>query len=176
MLNILVHRQSVQHPKGHRRLSSASFSSHNLSTVTPVTSAELRHIILESPPKSCELDPLPTSLLQEFVDVLLPLLTVLATAPYSMASYQRLKSDLFSSQLSSARNSIRTTRSTIDQSPTYRPSRNSLRRSSPSRCRRTLRLTIFSLVSSLDFGKVIPPRHCFSVFSPMCTRPLTLLK
>src|SRR6218665_2063383 len=49
----------------------------NLSTVTPVTSAELRRIILESPPKSCELDPLPTSLLQEFVDVLLPLLTVL---------------------------------------------------------------------------------------------------
>src|SRR6218665_2951 len=49
----------------------------NLSTVTPVTSAELRRIILESLPKSCELDPLPTSLLQEFVDVLLPLLTVL---------------------------------------------------------------------------------------------------
>ena len=49
----------------------------NLSTLTPVTSAELRRIILESPPKSCELDPLPTSLLQEFVDVLLPLLTVL---------------------------------------------------------------------------------------------------
>src|SRR6218665_2967903 len=35
---------------------------------------------------------------------------------------------------------------------------------------------IFSLVSSLDFGKVIPPRHCFFVFFPMYTRPLTLLK
>src|SRR6218665_739881 len=75
----LVHHQSVQHSKGHRRLSSASFppTAFNLSTVTPVTSAELRRIILESPPKSCELDPLPTSLLQEFVDVLLPFLTVL---------------------------------------------------------------------------------------------------
>src|SRR6218665_2218432 len=29
----------------------------NLSTVIPVTSAELRRIILESPPKSCELQP-----------------------------------------------------------------------------------------------------------------------
>ena len=42
-----------------------------------VTSAELRRIILTSPSKSCELDPLPTFLLQEFVDVLLPFLTVL---------------------------------------------------------------------------------------------------
>src|SRR6218665_2703816 len=39
-----------------------------------------------------------------------------ATAPSRKASYQRLKNDLFSSQLSSARDSIRTTRSTI-----YRP-------------------------------------------------------
>ena len=52
-------------------------TSFNLSTLTPVNSADLRRIILASPPKSCELDSLPTSLLQEFVDVLLPLLTVL---------------------------------------------------------------------------------------------------
>src|SRR6218665_2675557 len=42
-----------------------------------VTSAELRCIILTSPPKSCELDPIPTFLLQEFVDDLLPFLTAL---------------------------------------------------------------------------------------------------
>src|SRR6218665_1667820 len=39
--------------------------------------AELRCIILTSPPKSCELDPIPTFLLQEFVDDLLPFLTAL---------------------------------------------------------------------------------------------------
>ena len=48
--------------------------------MTPVTTDELRRVILASPPKSCELDPLPTSLLQEFVDVLLPLLAVLCNS------------------------------------------------------------------------------------------------
>jgi hypothetical protein len=48
-----------------------------LSTIHPVSSAELRRVILSSPPKSCELDPIPTFLLQEFVDTLLPLLTTL---------------------------------------------------------------------------------------------------
>src|SRR6218665_2593212 len=48
-----------------------------LSTMNDVTSAELRCIILTSPPKSCELDPIPTFLLQEFVDDLLPFLTAL---------------------------------------------------------------------------------------------------
>src|SRR6218665_2521135 len=48
-----------------------------LSTMNAVTSAKLRCIILTSPPKSCELDPVPTFLLQEFVDDLLPFLTAL---------------------------------------------------------------------------------------------------
>src|SRR6218665_3769127 len=48
-----------------------------LSNMNAVTSAELRCIILTSPPKSCELDPIPTFLLQEFVDDLLPFLTAL---------------------------------------------------------------------------------------------------
>ena len=42
-----------------------------------VTSEELRRLILASPPKSCELDPLLIFLIQDLVDVLLPLLTVL---------------------------------------------------------------------------------------------------
>jgi hypothetical protein len=49
----------------------------HLSTLNSVTSAELRRIILSSPPKSCELDPIPTFLLHEFIDILLPLLTTL---------------------------------------------------------------------------------------------------
>src|SRR6218665_2852973 len=52
-------------------------TSFDLSTLAPVTATDLRRLILASAPKSCELDPLPTSLLQEFVDVLLPLITVL---------------------------------------------------------------------------------------------------
>jgi exonuclease III len=48
-----------------------------LSTLSPVTSEELRRTILASAPKTCNLDPLPTFILQEFVDTLLPFLTVL---------------------------------------------------------------------------------------------------
>src|SRR6218665_1157051 len=46
-----------------------------LSAMVPVTGTELRRIILSSAAKSCELDPLPTFLLQELVDALLPFLT-----------------------------------------------------------------------------------------------------
>lgn len=53
------------------------FASHNTTTVA-VTSADLHHIILIPPRKSCELDPLSTFLLQEFVDMLLPFLTILS--------------------------------------------------------------------------------------------------
>jgi hypothetical protein len=33
---------------------------------------EVRRVILDSPPKSCSLDPIPTSILHEFLDDLLP--------------------------------------------------------------------------------------------------------
>src|SRR6218665_2463590 len=45
--------------------------------MVPVTGTELRRIILAWAAKSCELDPLPTFLLQELVDALLPFLTCL---------------------------------------------------------------------------------------------------
>src|SRR6218665_1500110 len=48
-----------------------------LSTLRPVTEKELRRTILSSEPKTCDLDPVPTFILQEFVDTLLPFLTVL---------------------------------------------------------------------------------------------------
>ena len=48
-----------------------------LSYLSPVTSEELRRIILTSAPKTCKLDPLPSFLLQESIDALLPFLTVL---------------------------------------------------------------------------------------------------
>src|SRR6218665_2088092 len=40
-----------------------------LSAVTAITPAELRRIIIAAAPKSCELDPLPTFLLQEHLDI-----------------------------------------------------------------------------------------------------------
>src|SRR6218665_389457 len=48
-----------------------------LSILSPVTEEELRRTILSSAPKTCDLDPGPTFILQEFVDTLLPFLTVL---------------------------------------------------------------------------------------------------
>src|SRR6218665_1687938 len=48
-----------------------------LSILSPVTEEELRRTILASAPKPCDLDPVPTFILQEFVDTLLPFLTVL---------------------------------------------------------------------------------------------------
>src|SRR6218665_3537473 len=46
----------------------------SLSSINKVIAEELRRIIIGSPPKSCELDPLPTFLLPEHVDLLLPIL------------------------------------------------------------------------------------------------------
>lgn len=47
------------------------------STLREVTSAELRSLIVASAPKTCELDPVPTFIVQEFNDDLLPFLTAL---------------------------------------------------------------------------------------------------
>ena len=47
-----------------------------LSTLREVTGAEPRVLILTSARKTCELDPVPTFLLQELIDVSLPLFTM----------------------------------------------------------------------------------------------------
>ena len=44
------------------------------------TSKELRRIIMNSPSKSCSLDPIPTFILKEVIDILLPFLTVMCNA------------------------------------------------------------------------------------------------
>src|SRR5688572_16949760 len=48
-----------------------------LSALEPVSSQELRRLILASAPKTCDLDSLPTFILQEFVYTLLPFSKVL---------------------------------------------------------------------------------------------------
>src|SRR6218665_3188124 len=52
-------------------------TSHRLSSLREITSAELRMFILAAAPKTCEFDPMPTFLVQDYVDVLLPFLTMM---------------------------------------------------------------------------------------------------
>ena len=54
---------------------SADFS---LSTLMPCSEEEVRRLIMQSPTKSCALDPIPTFLLKEQVDVLLPVTAVIS--------------------------------------------------------------------------------------------------
>jgi len=49
--------------------------SSSLSSFQPFTEAAVRRIIMTSPTKSCSLDPVPTFLLSEFIDLLLPFVT-----------------------------------------------------------------------------------------------------
>ena len=52
----------------------------SLSELSPCTKDEVRKLISQSPTKSCGLDPIPTFLLKELVDVLLPYLTGMVNA------------------------------------------------------------------------------------------------
>jgi len=53
------------------------------STFRQMSEAEVRGLIMSSPMKSCTLDPVPTFLLKEFVDVLLPYVTNMVNASLS---------------------------------------------------------------------------------------------
>src|SRR6218665_2096217 len=48
-----------------------------LSVLREITSLELQNLIVAAAPKTCELDPVPSFLVQELIDDLLPFLTVL---------------------------------------------------------------------------------------------------
>jgi hypothetical protein len=52
----------------------------------PATSDEIRELILKSPNKSCSLDPLPTHLLKDCLDELLPAITTIINASLSSAT------------------------------------------------------------------------------------------
>ena len=53
------------------------FEGQPLTKLAPATQDEVRDIIIKSPSKSCELDPLPTYLLKEVLEYLLPLITAI---------------------------------------------------------------------------------------------------
>ena len=52
----------------------------SLPRLRAVTEEEVRHVIMRSPTKSCILDPVPTSILKESLDILLPFLTAMCNA------------------------------------------------------------------------------------------------
>jgi len=51
-----------------------------LSLLLPCSAEEVRRVVVESPTKSCPLDPIPTFLLKECTDSLLPFLTAMVNA------------------------------------------------------------------------------------------------
>ena len=63
-----------------------------LSTIKPVTEEELKLLILKTPSKSCQSDPVPTCLLKQCVDQLLPaiykLLNLSLTSSTVLSSYK----------------------------------------------------------------------------------------
>jgi len=54
-----------------------------LASFRPRTQTEIRQIIMTSPVKSCSLDPVPTFLVREYVDVLLPYIILMVNASLS---------------------------------------------------------------------------------------------
>ncbi|MCP4509242.1 MAG: reverse transcriptase family protein [Fuerstiella sp.] len=58
----------------------SSRSTSSLVDFEPFTDAEVRRIVMTSPIKSCSLDPVPTFLLREFIDLLLPYVTSMVNA------------------------------------------------------------------------------------------------
>ena len=65
----------------------------SLSTFRLLTETEVRALIMTSPIKSCALDPVPTFLLREFVDLLLPCRTI------DMANYRPISNVTFVSKI-----------------------------------------------------------------------------
>ena len=59
---------------------SATATSSSLPSFRPVTCEEVRRIIMSSQAKSCFLDPIPTSVLLEFLDLLTPFITAIVNA------------------------------------------------------------------------------------------------
>ena len=73
-----------------------SFSGITLSTFEPVTEAMVKLVITKSAPKTCSLDPIPTPLLLEIVDSLLPSLTALINSSLSSGLFPKLSKVLSS--------------------------------------------------------------------------------
>ena len=67
-----------------------SFSGITLSTFEPVTEVMVKHVIMKSAPKTYSLDPIPTPLLLEILDCLLPSLTALINSSLSSGLFPQV--------------------------------------------------------------------------------------
>ena len=66
-------------------LEDVRLSGRSLHALSPTTQKEVRKIIVGSPSKSCSLDPIPTSLLKECLDELLPIITAICNSSLTSA-------------------------------------------------------------------------------------------
>ena len=62
---------------GRQPPATTSVTDASLLTLLPCSEDEVRQLIMQSPTKSCMLDPIPTFLLKELVDALLPYMTAM---------------------------------------------------------------------------------------------------
>jgi len=67
-----------------------NLASSSLSSFQPFTVEKVRRIIMALPTKSCQLDQVPTFLLREFVDLLLPYVTAMVNASLVQVDYRLL--------------------------------------------------------------------------------------
>jgi len=65
---------------GRKPPATTSVTDASLPTLSPCNEDEVRQLIMQSPTKSCALDPIPTFLLKELVDALLPYVTAMVNA------------------------------------------------------------------------------------------------
>ena len=65
---------------GHQLPTTTAVTDASLSILSPCSEEEVPRLILQSPTKSCALDPIPTILLKKFVDALLPYVTAMINA------------------------------------------------------------------------------------------------
>jgi len=64
----------------HRYLSFRRLTDATLSSLQSCSTDEVRRVVIESPTQSCALDPIPTFLLKECIDILLPFLSAMVNA------------------------------------------------------------------------------------------------
>jgi len=68
----------------------------SLSVLSPCSTDEVRQLIMQSPTKSCAIDPIPTFLLKELVDPLLPYVTAMINASCARDTCRQNRSALSS--------------------------------------------------------------------------------
>ena len=103
--NFIIHNHSDETPK----------TTPHLRDLNPASRGEVREVILSSPDKTCDLDPIPTWLLKKCIDQLLPIITAIINSSMS--------SGCFPDELKSAiiRPHLKKTNTDADELMNYRP-------------------------------------------------------